>query len=109
MWNGGNITYQFDTKTRLLQPAYRRVSTGTNPLDHDPCLLHPLSHGFLGRRRSGRLGRKGGSLSGTSEAAGARRRPGNNLSSQRRDRNDRVIETGLNMNDPLRCLSFRFL
>ncbi len=106
-----NIPDRCYRNAACLQSAHRSFTTATRTFDDHFDFFQTMFRRFPGGCLRSDLGRKRRRLFRTLESASAARRPRNSISLRVRDRNDRIIERGRDMDDPFRDvlgLLFRF-
>src|ERR671936_272205 len=72
-------------------------ATTARPADEDAHLAHAVFHGLAGRRVGGQAGGVGRALARALEAGRARRAPGQHVAVRVGDRDDGVVEAGLDV------------
>src|SRR6478736_4575264 len=100
--DGGDVGDGADFEAGRLERTDRLLPAGARTLHVDLDLAHAVLHRTLG----GAVGRQGGgigrALAGALEAGRAGRAPADDRAVEVRDRDDRVVERGLDVNMPLR-------
>lgn len=100
MGDGGDIPDQLDLKTGRLQGPQGRFPARPRPFNKNVHRAHPIFHCFFGSLLGGQLGGKGGALSRAFKPLSSGTGPGDHISNRVRNRNDRIIKGGLNMDNP---------
>ena len=100
MGDGGDIPDQLDLKTCRLQGPQGRFPACSRTFNENVHGTHPVFHCFFGSLLSGQLGGKRGALSRTFKPLSSRTGPGDHVPNRVRNRDDRIIEGGLNMGNP---------
>src|SRR6185503_19773083 len=101
MRDGGDVLDGRDLEAGGLQRPDGGLAAGAGALDPHLDALHAGVQRFARARLGGHLGREGRALARTLEPYLAGARPGDDVAVRVADRDDRVVEAGLNVSDPV--------